>query len=96
CLFRRGCFVQAGRKRFAIVSGRLPRKPGKAVIVDYLILTENPDIRLSELIKHFLAKEVIINPSVPKWKAKKLESEAKMLKIRCYDIANSGAKVIQY
>ncbi|MDP4281844.1 MAG: ComEC/Rec2 family competence protein [Bacteroidota bacterium] len=96
CLFRRGCFVQAGRKRFAIVSGRLPRKPGKAVIVDYLILTENPDIRLSELLKHFLSTEVIIDPSVPKWKAKKLESEAKMLKIRCHNIANSGAKVIQY
>lgn len=92
--FKMGRFIQSGGKRIAVISTKLPKNSSSVIAVDYLVVTGNPNIRISDLLRHFKPGEVILDSSVPKWKVKRLSGEAVELKISCYSLSECGARVI--
>ena len=71
---------------FATVS---PRPP-----VDVLILSKNPKLYITKLLRSFELKQVVIDGSVPAWKAALWKKDCDSLKIPCYDVSERGAYVL--
>jgi competence protein ComEC len=68
--------------------------PSKQAI-DVLILSKNPKIYLSDLTKTFAIAQIVIDGSVPQWKAALWQKDCDSLKIPCYNVSEKGAFVVQ-
>ena len=64
--------------------------------VDYLILASDNSFSITELIAFYLPKKVIIDSSIGRYAAEKIENECKKLNIDFHDISNSGAFSINF
>ncbi len=62
--------------------------------IDVLILSKNPKIYLSKLTQCFRLKQVVIDGSVPPWKAALWKKDCDSLHIPCYDVSEKGAFVL--
>ena len=62
--------------------------------IDLLILSKNPRLYISNLTKTFSIKQIVIDGSVPLWKAKLWKHDCDSLRIRCYDVGEKGAFVM--
>lgn len=62
--------------------------------IDVMILSKNPKIYISNLIKTFDVHQIVIDGSVPQWKAKLWKKDCDSLQIPCYDVAEKGAFVM--
>jgi competence protein ComEC len=67
-------------------------EPGQAV--DFLILSKNPKLYISNLVKTFSIRQVVIDGSVPQWKAKLWKQDCNSLHIPCFDVSEKGAFVM--
>jgi competence protein ComEC len=65
-------------------------------LVDVVILSKNPGLYISNLRSAFLVKQVIIDGSVPPWKAGLWTKDCDSLKIPCYNVAEKGAFVMNW
>lgn len=63
--------------------------------VDLLIISKNPKIYMKKLAASLDIKQVVLDGSVPAWKAKYWKKDCDSLKIPLYDVAMSGAFVME-
>ena len=80
-------------KKIAIIdtsNSILPIK--KKEFIDYLILSKNASTNIT-LFQNFNIHEVILDSSIPQWKAQLLKSACDSLHIACYDVRKEGAFV---
>ncbi len=61
--------------------------------IDILVLSKNPKVYISNLTKAFVIKQIVIDGSVPQWKAKLWQKDCESLHIPCHDVNKKGAFV---
>lgn len=66
--------------------------PAKQVI-DVIVLSKNPKLYISNLTKSFDVKQMIIDGSVPQWKAALWQKDCDSLHIPCHNVSERGAFV---
>ncbi len=92
-------FVQFYDKRLVIIS-KLPvckitnTAFLKPLIVDYLILSNNTNVHLSELVKMYHASKIVFDSSNSAYKTKRWKKECIEMKQPYYSVADSGALVV--
>ncbi len=64
--------------------------------VDVLVLSKNPKLYLSNLLNALLVKQIVIDGSVPAWKAALWKKDCDSLKIPCYNVTEEGAFVMNW
>jgi competence protein ComEC len=93
--FRQQQFVGFMNLRMAIItpetvgieySGKIP--------IDYLILSNNPDVSLKQLSETYLEKQIIISPTNAPWKLKKWKNEIAQLETPVWIVKEQGAFVL--
>jgi competence protein ComEC len=62
--------------------------------IDILILSKNPKLYISNLLKTFSINQIVIDGSVPQWKAKLWEHDCDSLNIHCFNVSEKGAFVM--
>lgn len=62
--------------------------------IDILILCKNPKLYISNLIKTFAIRQIVIDGSVPRWKARLWKNDCDSLHIHCFDVSEKGAFVM--
>jgi competence protein ComEC len=62
--------------------------------IDLLILSKNPKVYISALAKAFSIHQIVIDGSVPSWKAKLWKKDCDSLHIPCFDVSEKGAFVM--
>jgi len=62
--------------------------------IDVLILSKNPKLYISNLLKTFLIHQIVIDGSVPSWKARLWKHDCDSLRIPCFDVSEKGAFVV--
>jgi len=86
------CFLFCN-KRFLIIDQ--PIKPAdKKTLVDIIILSKNPKLYISQLQSSLSFQQIVIDGSVPEWKARLWKKDCDSLKIPYYDVAEKGAFVM--
>ena len=70
-----------------------PKMAAKPVI-DVLILSRNPKLYISNLVNAFTIRQVVIDGSVPQWKASLWKKDCDSLHLPCYDVSEKGAFVM--
>lgn len=82
-------------KRIAIIDTTSYFFPFKAKQpIDILVLSKNPKLYISNLTKTFSIHQIIIDGSVPQWKAKLWKKDCDSLHIPYYDVSEKGAFVM--
>ena len=64
--------------------------------VDFLILSKNLKINLSELTKNIHFKQLIIDSSNSTRFAERWQKEAQLLGLNCYSVLNNGAFIMNF
>lgn len=64
-------------------------------LADLIILSKNPKLYITNLTHAFTVKQVVIDGSVPVWKAKLWKKDCDSLRIPCYDVSEKGAFVMK-
>ena len=62
--------------------------------VQLLILSKNPKLYINQLQQAFNLQQVVIDASVPAWKAALWQRDCDSLRIKCYNVAQKGAFVM--
>jgi competence protein ComEC len=62
--------------------------------IDLLVLSKNPKIYIKDLLQAFNLKQIVVDGSVPSWKAKLWQKDCDSLHIPCYDVSEKGAFVM--
>jgi competence protein ComEC len=62
--------------------------------IDLLVLSKNPKIYIKDLLQSFNLKQIVVDGSVPSWKAKLWQKDCDSLRIPCYDVSEKGAFVM--
>jgi competence protein ComEC len=82
-------------KKIILIDTTVHLKPSTAKeVIDVLILSHNPKIYIPELEQTFTTKQIVIDGSVPAWKAKLWKKDCDSLHIPCYDVSENGAFVM--
>jgi competence protein ComEC len=63
--------------------------------VDVLILSRNPKLYIKDLAAAFDIKQIVIDASVPPWKAALWQRDCEAMRIACHNVAQKGAFVIK-
>lgn len=63
-------------------------------MVDVLVLSKNPRLYVSTLANAFAVKQVVVDGSVPPWKAVLWQKDCDSLRIPCHNVAEQGAFVM--
>ena len=64
--------------------------------VDVVILSGNPKLYISDLIKQITPAQIVIDSSVPAWKAGYWKKDCDSLQIPCFDVSEKGAFVMNF
>jgi competence protein ComEC len=64
--------------------------------IDLVVLSKNPKLYISQLTKAFNLKQVVIDGSVPQWKALLWKKDCDSLQIPCYNVSEEGAFVMNW
>ncbi len=62
--------------------------------IDVLILSKNPKLYISNLTKTFFIKQIVVDGSVPAWKASLWKKDCDSLHIPYFDVSEKGAFVM--
>lgn len=82
-------------KQFLVLDEALPFaavEPRQTI--DVLILSRSPKLYIPKLTNAFNLKQVVIDGSVPAWKAALWKKDLDSLKIPCYNVSEEGAFVV--
>jgi len=63
--------------------------------IDLLVLSKNPKIYIKDLVQVFNFKQIVVDGSVPQWKAKLWQKDCDSLHIPYYDVSEKGAFVMK-
>ncbi len=64
-------------------------------VIDLLILSRNPKMYISNVSNAFQIRQIVIDGSVPQWKAALWKKDCDSLQIACYNVSDSGAFVMK-
>jgi competence protein ComEC len=64
--------------------------------IDVLVLSRNPKIYIAKLLHSFQLGQVVIDGSVPSWKADLWKRDCDSLQIPCYNVSEKGAYVLNW
>lgn len=59
--------------------------------VDYVIISGKPDVTMKEVNENFECQEIILDSSIPFWKAKQYKEECREIGLLYYDVNEDGA-----
>lgn len=94
-LSRAESFLQYGTKRILLIDKNLLfASINSKIPVDLLIISKNPKLYFSTLIKTFSIRQVVFDSSVPPQKLKYWEKDCDSLSIPYYDVSANGAFVM--
>ena len=82
-----------GQRVFVIDSSIHFTSPTVKTTVDIIVLSKNPKLYLDNLNDAFNVKQIVIDASVPFWKARLWKTDCDSLHIACWDVAEKGAYV---
>jgi competence protein ComEC len=68
---------------------------GPKVQADIVILSGNPKLYISNLTKALDVKQIVIDGSVPRWKAELWKKDCDSLHLACHDVSEKGAFVMK-
>lgn len=94
--FKKGYCIAFRGRRIIIINKQLPAIPGTCLVVDYLVISGGPKIRLKELIKDVRTGMIVLDTSNPPRKVKEWMKEAHELGIPCYSVTVSGAFRVEF
>ncbi|HUQ97413.1 MAG TPA: ComEC/Rec2 family competence protein, partial [Chitinophagaceae bacterium] len=83
-----------GGKKILIVDTTLRLQTFSKPHIDVLILSKNPKVSIPELATHFEITQVVLDASVPAWKAKSWQQACDSLRLPCYNVVQKGAFVM--
>jgi len=69
--------------------------PNKKLEVDYIILSENADVRIKELVRYIKSKMIIFDSSNNFYTIARWKEQSKVLGIDYYDISEQGAFILK-
>ncbi len=82
-------------KQILIVDETVSFLPSTAKpLIDLLILSKNPKLYINSLAAAFTIKQIVIDGSVPVWKAALWKKDCDSLHLPCYNVAEEGAFVM--
>jgi competence protein ComEC len=82
-------------KHILIIDGQSTTIFPQQTIIDLLILSKNPRFLFSQLIATSTPRQVIIDGSVPDWKARLWQHDCDSLHIPCYNVKEKGAYIME-
>lgn len=62
--------------------------------IDVVVLSKNPKLYIKSLVAQFAVSQVVIDASVPWWKARQWQQACDSLRLPCHDVAQKGAFVM--
>jgi competence protein ComEC len=68
----------------------------KKPTIDVLILSKNPKVYITNLVQGFGVRQIVLDGSVPPWKAALWKKDCDSLQIPCYNISEQGAFVMNW
>jgi competence protein ComEC len=89
------CFL-FNHKRIIVIDRhtRLPDKAEK-IRADVVIITQNPRLYLTDLVKTIDCSQLVTDGSNPVWKVNKWRAEAAKLRLSCFSVVDNGAFVMK-
>ena len=93
-LFYKNNFINFHNKRFLLLQDNkyqflVPEK--KSLDIDYVILSGNIQISISDIMTLYNVKQIIIDSSNSYWIKEKWLNESKNYDLRCYSVSDNGA-----
>jgi competence protein ComEC len=89
-------FALAG-KQVLILNEALPFAAAEPKqTIDVLVLSGNPKLYISRLLHSFSIRQVVIDGSVPSWKAALWKKDCDSLHVSCYNVSEDGAFVMNW
>jgi len=71
-------------------------QPNKILEVDYIILSDNVNIRINELVRYIKSKMIIFDSSNNFYTIARWKEQSKALGVNYYDIAEKGAFILKH
>jgi len=88
-------FYNFYNKKILLLDTIVPLKPSEEKInIDYIILSKNPKLYISQLAQVFNCSQFIFDGSNTLWKIAKWKKECEELHLRCYSVPEQGAFVL--
>jgi competence protein ComEC len=82
-------------KRIAIIDSSTIFTPLETKLrIDVLIVSKNPKLYVSDLVRSFSIGHIVVCASVPVWKARLWKRDCDSLGIHCFDVREKGAFVM--
>ncbi|WP_123891862.1 ComEC/Rec2 family competence protein [Chitinophaga costaii] len=83
--------------RLVIVQDKLPTaSPIKKFKTDYILLSHNPDVDISQLLQSFDTQLFIFDASCSSGKIKQWKNDCEALTLRCFSVPEQGAFVVNF
>jgi competence protein ComEC len=83
-----------GNTRILILDTTIAPQTFSKPYIDVLILSRNPKLYLKELLPHLAVSQVVIDASVPPWKAARWQQDCAALRVPCHSVVQKGAFVM--
>ncbi|MDF2193606.1 ComEC/Rec2 family competence protein [Paraflavitalea sp. CAU 1676] len=102
CLLNQGNLSLFGPRSLLRLDGKLhgrlyhrnkPLSPSRRLPIDFILLSNNPDISIKELIALFDCSYIIIDATNSYWKTKSWTEDSRLLGVICHAVATQGAFV---
>ncbi len=83
-------------KRMIIIDTLVHYFPARKIKVDYILLTNNPKMKIADLLPYYDCKQFIFTASNPMWKIRQWKKECEELLLRSHSVSEQGAFVIAF
>jgi competence protein ComEC len=94
-LFIKDNFIQFYDKKIALIKAKNESiNKNNAITVDYLVVSNNANVRIKDLVKQYHSTLIIFDSSNSSYKIKKWKSECEKLNQKYYSVIDSGALTI--
>jgi competence protein ComEC len=94
-LFYDGQFGAFGGITFMRINDKIPYGSSQAVSVDFVIISGKRRVDIVALADAVVFEYLVIDSSVPYWKQKKLEEQAKELRLKHFNVNEQGAFIME-
>jgi competence protein ComEC len=81
-------------KRVLVIDTTIALQTFSKPHIDVLVLSKNPKLYVNELATAFDIAQIVIDASVPRWKAKLWQQDCKARHLPCHDVTEKGAFVM--
>ena len=88
--FKKGNYFQFYEKRIGIVHEKIPQGNSLKIKLDFLIISGNPRLKLSDILRVYNVKTIIFDKSNMQWRTKEWIKEAGAMKVPFHSIPDFG------